>query len=948
LEGLNQAVQDAAGLLESMQDRFAGVVGTAEQRLSSIETHLAHVAEASQSVDERIRRVEHACELADDVESRLASFAEQLADRADAVQEQMTRLVTGIESGEEVTRNLDSVLARASRAPADTKATIDAAQTKLREESETLDRKLDKRSEEALRKQERASGNALAEHERKLREQLDAHRQLLQQACEAIQGQLRTEREQLESTVADTKATIDAAQTKSREESETLDRKLDKRSEEALRKQERASGNALAEHERKLREQLDAHRQLLQQACEAIQGQLRTEREQLESTVADATDALFDDKLKAKVDVAERTWHKLATETLAHFQKEVQTTLSEQQHSLEEAAQSAREQMTQVRQEGTCSVAAAKSAFETEHAAFHAKLRKMIGESANDDTSLAAALVAGQEKVDGLLRSFETLESRRRDMKARTDRLSQETERVLGRTNDLTESMEHARGEVGDLAGRADEARGKLAQVVERGERLVSDVQASQGQIETLQHNVATTLVGVGSACERVNAVRGQVVQCDQTVARLTATHKIAEEVAERLDSFLAASAHEREAVKDLCMEADAKIDRFHSHTAAATSLLERFDRTERSARDAAEKADKTVQDANRTVLEVKEQAARLGSLQQAGDNTASRLDKLAGSCDQLNEAIEISAADAEEKIEQLDSNSAEATHMLKRLSEINETSLKVAERVQTATEEAEKAADVADQAAVEAEEQTTGLSSARQGYEKTAEQLTQQVNATSSSVEAGEGLMKEFFAQSRTIQTVLERLRRRTAAIEESLKQATSKPSEIITTARTQTAQLERVSGVVRKVSGGLARTTLEAKQQLEELRGTSGQARERLTKLTTETERASNTLREWVGEAMRVQARLDKSLKRCPSINETHPGDSLEGISQIARPLPRIANRSALDMRSTTQEPKATDESLQVAARGESEAPKPHTKAEEIAQLIQQAKSVAKHSRT
>ena len=135
---------------------------------------------------------------------------------------------------------------------------------------------------------------------------------------------------------------------------------------------------------------------------------------------------------------------------------------------------------------------------------------------------------------------------------------------------------------------------------------------------------------------------------------------------------------------------------------------------------------------------------------------------------------------------------------------------------------------------------------------------------------------------------------------------------------------------------------------QQLEDLRGTSGQASERLTRLTTETERASSTLREWVGEAMRVQVRLDKSLKQCPSISETHPSDSLEEISQIAQPLPRIANRSALDMPNTTQEPKATYEHLQLAAPGRSDAPSPHAKAEEIAQLIREAKNGAKLSRT
>ena len=244
---------------------------------------------------------------------------------------------------------------------------------------------------------------------------------------------------------------------------------------------------------------------------------------------------------------------------------------------------------------------------------------------------------------------------------------------------------------------------------------------------------------------------------------------------------------------------------------------------------------------------------------------------------------------------------------------------------------------------------------------QRASDQFAERVDATAGSVEAGEQVMREFVAQSRELQGGLDDLRRKAAAIEESLEQATVKPNQIIAVARAQAAQLEQVCAAVRKVFSGLAGSTLDAKRQMEELRGTSGQvneriakltkefrstsgqANERLAKLTAETDHASNTLQEWVREARSVQSRLDTTLQRCPSISQTHPGDSLDAVAEIAQPLPRVADPT-VDFQEVNRETDLVGKTQPARPQPDGGASSRHTKMEEINSLIEQAKNAAR----
>ncbi len=1438
IEGLNQTVQHAAASLEGMQTQFERLTRGAQRSVAAVETQVTCAADVAQSTGEQTQRVEDACELAERLESRLASFAEQLADRANTVQERVTRLMTGVESGEEVSRNLDSVVERASTIAAEAKATVDTLQANVREESETLGRglrthqratseaearvdtliaRLTEKVDHTLHQVEHASADALADHRQQLQKQVDIHRDSLQQMCKSVQERLLAASESAESKVAGAasaledcddklKAKIDLAQRTTQEHAtdaharfqEDLQKVCKNAQEQLLRASESAeskvagAASALEDYDHKLKAKIDlaqrttqehatdAHARFqedLKKVCENVQERLLRASENADSKVADATTALkgYDDKLKAKIDVAERMMQKHAADAHARVQEDLQVQLDERQQALQDACRSAREQVGQVREEASSTLADLKGAFEADTAALSAKLKEMLEESTANHRLLETAVATGREKVKGFMADLETLESRRRNLEDTTDKLSEKLQGAGGRANDLTETVEVAGRTVDALGVRADQARAKLSHVVERGEVFVSDVQASHGQIETLQRSVAAALVEIGAACERVNAMRGQVPQCEQTAARLSVAHEIGEDTIERLNSAVASGTQTSEAVTELCAQADGKIERFRTLNASAVDLVNRLDKAERSAREVARQADKSAQAVGGVARDAKEQAGRLESLQKAGGGTVHRLEELTESCTQLKEAIEAFSADAEEqigqldtrtgdmaatlreladatantigatekanaatdaanraaelaglktteakaqvgqltsvqqtsseaagqlselitsalrlqgtldvlnadvntridqlnthkadairtlgelaqtaadsedtiakvnvaaeaagraadeagkaaevadktiasareqnaelsttqqitvrttgqldeliasstrllgtlgalatevdeKIDLLDSSSTEAIHMANKLSEVNDTGLSVVARVQQAKAAAETAADEADRSAVEAEERAVNLASAREGCEKAttqldealasatqlrgalkvltqdatgvigqvdshnaaarqvlhelsdanknahdligqaheatqsgkqaadhakqridillkdvwdlttktevnAERLTEcntraadlvghlrassqpaaetakglqelmtqaepyladlsegcrgakalaerlpaitravkaakdldatigrtvgqaedtygklsaadqsaeqtcaeltgvnsaaleliekeerlnlaaqeisgelsdQLEVTSGSIEAGEQLVREFVAQSRRLQGELDTLHGKTAGIEKSLSRFTAEPKQIIATAQAQAAQLERVCGTVRKVFAGLARTTLEAKQQVEELRGTSGQASERLTRLTTETDRASSTLREWVGEAIRVQARLDTSLRHCPSISETHPGDSLDAVTRVAQPLPRIANRSAVRDKDATPETEATAEPRPERALTEENPPTPRRSVEEINQLIRQAKSAATRAGT
>ena len=172
-----------------------------------------------------------------------------------------------------------------------------------------------------------------------------------------------------------------------------------------------------------------------------------------------------------------------------------------------------------------------------------------------------------------------------------------------------------------------------------------------------------------------------------------------------------------------------------------------------------------------------------------------------------------------------------------------------------------------------------------------------------------------------------------RLAAVEQRLASLVDQ-AERLTNAKTPAAQLERVCGAVRKVFAGLAEATLQAQRQTEELRGMGEDTTTRLAKLTAETERATQTLHEWVEEAVRTQSRLERTLSECPPIRQTHPTEAVRRLSRAVEPFARITAEAAGGQLQVLSEPDFDTTPV------EPRVAKPPTRAEEIAQLISEAK--------
>jgi len=221
-----------------------------------------------------------------------------------------------------------------------------------------------------------------------------------------------------------------------------------------------------------------------------------------------------------------------------------------------------------------------------------------------------------------------------------------------------------------------------------------------------------------------------------------------------------------------------------------------------------------------------------------------------------------------------------------------------------------------------------------KQEAEGSTERLSAQLTATEKLFETAKPLLDEFVGQARALQEKLHDLEGGASRIEDTLHEATARPLEIVASAQAEAAQLEQVCAAVRKVFTGLSQASLEAKQRSAECTQATKETAKQLSQFNTETDRAANPLNQWLEEALRAQSRLEKTLEDCPSIRETHPGDVIHRVSRIVRPGGRIANASAIGELEMLSEPGTTEPPRQEGTA------KPPARAEEISQLIEDAK--------
>ncbi|MCH7704451.1 MAG: hypothetical protein IIB61_05010 [Planctomycetes bacterium] len=203
--------------------------------------------------------------------------------------------------------------------------------------------------------------------------------------------------------------------------------------------------------------------------------------------------------------------------------------------------------------------------------------------------------------------------------------------------------------------------------------------------------------------------------------------------------------------------------------------------------------------------------------------------------------------------------------------------------------------------------------------------------------VAAGKALLRSFSEKAKAVFERFDVVESRAKQVEQVVSDAMAKPNEVISTARSQAAQLERVCGAVRKVFAGLSETTIKANAQTRRFDDESKSALTRLERLKAETDRSSNTLRTWVEEAVRVQSRLAESISAAPPIGATHPPDAIAGLAGVLETTGQTI-KTADAPREAVMPPR---QSVATHTIGEDpEIVPPRTRADEVSRLIVDAK--------
>jgi chromosome segregation ATPase len=606
-----------------------------------------------------------------------------------------------------------------------------------------------------------------------------------------------------------------------------------------------------------------------------------------------------------------------------------------------------------------------------------------------------------------------------------------------------------------------------------RGEQLFREVAEARDELKILQQQVASSLVDVGIACEKVATARERAAECGQLAGRFATSTAAGKELVERLSDVLAAAdplhdslaetvadARDRlEQVQGLGRSVDQWVAQLHEGGFQCDRVIEQVE----AATTAAEAAGLT---ARQEVDRLIEAEARSGKL-------ANELTAVVESAGQLHEALEGLVAHAEEKVGRLTSHHAAASQVLQQLSTANVAGHSVIERTEQSKHAVEQALDAArsqvdrliqdvwsltttsetnsrelsrksqevgellnrleastapaSQLETRLAEQTelsqrhaaslaedcakagglverlgaitrvltaakeTGASIQRsvdqaqalrdeldglidrageqystldelhrssEGLIENHQQMTHETEASMhrltaqfDSVESSQRLIGELLGQADSVRQELERQRLQATEIEAKLAEATAKPATVLDAAQAQAVQLDRVCGAVRKVFAGLSQATLEAKKHIEEFRHAQGEANGCLSQLATQTNRASNTLHQWVEEAVRAQSRLEQTLLRCPTIQETHSSDAMRVLAGTP-PQSRLTSstrRGELSMLPFPVDEDSSPLGPSEPAIGSPESPvghlssavsKPVSRADEISRLIADAK--------
>lgn len=1022
-EHLAGTMQRATETLEQVQARMDHVVREAESHAEQVESLATRAGSRCTDIDEQVQRVEQACDRAEQMETRLGTYTEQLADRADKVQDQMTVLMTGLDAGEKAQAKLEQTLTRVQSATGQAEEAIETRCGRLKEavrESENLEQNLTdamlrkyqqqlsetferhaqehqrriESADEALQRtearlrdilaesavnQEKLCSESLRTYRDRLADELEMHERSQHAAVKAAQAELESLRKKATSSVAEARETMEMSMADHRARlRETMDE---------FAEQTKCVDQRIDAHQKTVDGQLADCQRSSSTLIEQLHGEIGTLRSQAECCVSEMRAAMED----AQAGHRQALQHAVEafTEEVQHVDARIEQHRARTDELLmhgEQASSGALAEMNEeagkLRVQVEASVGEARTEMAEVQAAHRSKLQHMMDEFAAkaqevdvhlaQRRSAADALVADCEQsssgliekmnegVAALQAKAEAIESRQAAVQESFDGLCAGLDGAAETVTVMTESVDALQATAAEEAKRANGIRDGLSELVEHGEKLISDVRVGCGQIEAVQRTVATTLMDIGQACEQASVAHGKIAACDDLAAQLASAHQEGEKLARALDARLASGQSLCESMQRVEADAAEQVGKLGSHSAAAGNVTRQLSEATVSAhevlKDVTESAAAAAKERAQTRSELEPFLEELRSLATTSQTTASELcsanSRAEALMQQLTRDIQPAADVVMELTERLDEarslagsiaeRSAEASNLAERLASATHTldaAKETEESITTAVKQAQTVQTQLSGLTTDAAQQYSRLQecgASLQGFidaheqvkaetESATERLSDHVETANSTFEAGERLLREFVGQSQSLSTRLRDMTRKTEQFEQEVARMTEGPQEILVNAQTQAAQLERVCGAVRKVFAGLSRAALEAREHTQACEGTTQKAAEKVSQLKQETDRAARTLHEWVQEAVRAQARLESTLSACPSIRETHAGDALghtgsaEAIAAVSPPavFDEGTGSDPLHRPFATMEPAAADASVNEVGR-------------------------------
>jgi len=630
-----------------------------------------------------------------------------------------------------------------------------------------------------------------------------------------------------------------------------------------------------------------------------------------------------------------------------------------------------------------------------------AAIHTAVGTEAAEVEALTDRASAMKEELDesverarGILRETEvaqgTVETIQKNVSVSVRAITQAAERVSALSDQVASwertavriEREVAIGQAcaADLNGATESAaeirRALQALTTESAER-VGQLDSHNASASRVRNELAEANAAANVALQRMEADRrsleGLVRDASAAAERFTVAQATGNETVAQLDELveIAQSAYRR--ADDAVADVKTRTTVLATGCKAAEDVLQRLSECECGASRIVAKADQTSQHAEKTATTTASTVDRLlkevWSLTGKAETTAKQLETANSRASELIGKITQAAGPADAVVQKLSKQMAEADRHYQSIARDAQEAKKLAERVasvrqvlagardaeasiqQTASDVLslqDRFAALVTQAAQQSvslrellasvQTMTAEQTQARSEAEGVMRRLDDHRSTTRAAAQAGEELLRGFIAQSESLEGQLKELGHKIAEIEASVRQALSQRDETVGQAKAQTAQLERVGDAVRKVFAAVSQATLEARERAKELTDVNRTSVEKIAVFTAETQRATDTLHEWVREAVRAQERLETTLRTVPAIQQTHPRESMLGLTRRTTTLPGTTDSGTLGELRSVAAP-AVKESVPSAAPVQ-RTPHHVGRAGEIARLIEDAK--------